>query len=408
MMYCKPVRVFVCLLGMFVLSGLRTQAQDQTASPAMESQRTESIYPPSEQLIHRLDLDTAFYRKHLDAGGLPIVASAKVSDYALREAKWIIDQMLVGREDIRRAIVSKRIRVVIMAPSEMTTDVPEHATLRPAAYWDKRARGLGATDARPAISCGEENVLQYPGDPYAAENILVHEFAHVIHQHGLQTLDSGFNQKLKQLFEQAKSENLWKDVYAGSNPAEYFAEAVQSWFGTNRENDNQHNHVNTRAELEAYDPSMAQLLKSIFGDNDWRYVGPKSRQFDREHLAGFQRDRAPTFQWPKEVSEAYRQHNAGKDLIKLKNLQGQSNAPNQSKGYSNSVVLTIQNNRDVELTVFWIDYAGTRKKYGSVASKGKFRQSTFQNHVWEVQDETGKVVAKFVAAKRDCLGTIER
>ena len=42
-------------------------------------------------------------------------------------------------------------------------------------------------------------------------------------------------------------EGLWKGKYASVNHHEYFAEGVQSWFDNNRENDHDHNHVNTRA-----------------------------------------------------------------------------------------------------------------------------------------------------------------
>ena len=38
--------------------------------------------------------------------------------------------------------------------------------MTPKAYWDKRARGLGATPERPAVSCGEENLLNLQGDWY--------------------------------------------------------------------------------------------------------------------------------------------------------------------------------------------------------------------------------------------------
>ncbi|MDA7675153.1 hypothetical protein N8583_02130, partial [Akkermansiaceae bacterium] len=55
---------------------------------------------------------------------------------------------------------------------------------------------------------------------------------------------------------------------------EYWAEAVQSWFGTNREDDHDHNHVNTRAELIAYDPAIAKLCAEVFGENDWVYQRP--------------------------------------------------------------------------------------------------------------------------------------
>ena len=41
------------------------------------------------------------------------------------------------------------------------------------------------------------------------------------------------------------------------NHHEYFAEGVQSWFDNNRENDHDHNHVNTRAEL------LAAILRHV-------------------------------------------------------------------------------------------------------------------------------------------------
>jgi len=122
-----------------------------------------------------------FYKKYASAGGLPVLSSEKVSDKALLEAVYIINQMLDNREDVRQAIIKSKVRVAVMAPTELTTDIPEHSDLKPREYWDKRARGLGATRQRPAVSCGEENLLNLKGDRYRNEHILVHEFAHVIH-----------------------------------------------------------------------------------------------------------------------------------------------------------------------------------------------------------------------------------
>ena len=48
----------------------------------------------------------------------------------------------------------------------------------------------------PYCSCGEENLLAYPGDPYAAENILIHEFAHNIHLRGMVNVDATFDTRL--------------------------------------------------------------------------------------------------------------------------------------------------------------------------------------------------------------------
>ena len=99
----------------------------------------------------------------------------------------------------------------------MTTQIPEHSDLTPARYWDRRARGLGATRRRPAVSCGAENLLGYPGDPYAAENILIHEFAHAMHGMGMSSVDRGFDARLEAAYEAAMEAGRFEDKYASSN-----------------------------------------------------------------------------------------------------------------------------------------------------------------------------------------------
>jgi hypothetical protein len=217
--------------------------------------------PPAE-----LGLDP-FYKKHVELRGLPIVSSAKVPDGALIKARAVIREMVSKRPEIVAELVKQKVRVAIMAKTELTTDIPEHATLTPKDYWDKRARGLGATAGRPAVSGAEENVLGYPDDRYKGENILLHEFAHTFHTMGMAALDPSFDGAVKSLYEAAKKKGLWERTYAMENHAEYFAEGVQSWFDVNLESNPPngiHNHVNTRKELEAYDPELAALIRKVF------------------------------------------------------------------------------------------------------------------------------------------------
>jgi cyclophilin family peptidyl-prolyl cis-trans isomerase len=246
-----------------------------------------------------------FYQKYVDVEGLPIVSSSNVSDYALLEAAWIVQRMLTNRSDILRAMASNNVRLAVMAWNEFTTDIPEHSDLKSAVYWDRRARGLGATTRRPAVSCAEENLLCYPSDPYSTENILIHEFAHAIHGMGLKSIDETFDKRLRAAFDDAKEKELWKGTYAGSNPSEYWAEAVQAWFDDNRQNDALHNHVNTRTELKEYDPALAKLCAEVFGDLPWRYVKPARRaEPDRAHLKGYASAGAPRFKWrPAPITE---------------------------------------------------------------------------------------------------------
>lgn len=213
--------------------------------------KAEGVKQIDPQVRKQFNL-SPFYQKVLLVEGFPVVSSAKVRDEALLEARWVIRSMLKNRPDILRALAKNKVRLAVMAWNERTADVPEHADLLPHAYWNRRARGLGPTVHRPCVSCGEESILNFPGDPYDAESILVHEFAHAIHDMGLKTVDPTFDGRLQKVYEAAKAKGLWKGKYAMQNRHEYWAEATQSWFWNNRENDHDHNHVNTREELVAY------------------------------------------------------------------------------------------------------------------------------------------------------------
>ena len=243
-----------------------------------------------------------FYSKYTEASGYPIVSSAKVNDYALKEAAHLIDMMLAHRPDVRQAMIDSGSRMIVMAHNEFTTDVPEHSELTPKDYWDARARGLGGSRTDAVCSCGEENLLGFEGDPYSTENILIHEFAHNIHLRGLVSLDPTFDDRLKQAYDRAMSAGLWESKYASTNHAEYFAEGVQSWFNNNRQPDHDHNHVDTREELKEYDPGLASICEEVFGKTVLVYTKPATRLTG--HLAGYDPSAAPKFEWPERVKLA--------------------------------------------------------------------------------------------------------
>ena len=240
-----------------------------------------------------------FYAKYVDATGYPIVSSAGVDDYALKEAAYLIDMMLAKRPDVRKAMIASGSRMIVMAHNEFTTDIPEHSHLRPKDYWDARARGLGGSRDDPVCSCGEENLLGYDGDPYSTENILIHEFAHNIHLRGMVNLDPTFDERLEKTYDRAMAQDLWKGKYASTNHAEYFAEGVQSWFNNNRAPDHDHNHVDTRKELKEYDPGLASICEEVFGETELVYTKPDTRLTG--HLAGYDPSRSPRFRWPERL-----------------------------------------------------------------------------------------------------------
>ncbi|MCA9104339.1 MAG: hypothetical protein KDA83_02860 [Planctomycetales bacterium] len=255
-----------------------------------------------------------FYTQHASAEGLPIVASEGVSPYAVREAVYLVNLMLAKRPDVREAMIRSGSRLCILAHNEFTTDQPEFARMARSPmrefpeieakdFWDARARGMGGSERDPFCSCAEENLLGYPGDPYSTECILIHELAHNIHLRGMMNIDPTFDGRLRATYQAAMDEGLWKGKYASVNHHEYFAEGVQSWFDNNRENDHDHNHVDTREELIEYDPRLAEICREVFGDTELRYTKPVTRLTD-EHLDGYDPDAAPTFRWPARLRNA--------------------------------------------------------------------------------------------------------
>ena len=67
----------------------------------------------------------AFYTQVVRLRGFPIVASAKVNPYALKEAAFLGELMLGKRPDVLEAMVKSGARLCIMAHDEYTTDLPE-------------------------------------------------------------------------------------------------------------------------------------------------------------------------------------------------------------------------------------------------------------------------------------------
>mgnify|MGYP002388522465 FL=1 len=213
-----------------------------------------------------------FYKKYVDANGLPILSSDAPDDESLRRACRLVVNMLSKRSDAREKLIELRVRFVVIGRDEGTADIPEYGFRdKPQAEKDAinaRARGIGSQ----ASSCGEENLMCLAGDRYPAESICVHEFSHTIHE-ALKQLDPNFEDRLKADFNDASSRGILKDTYRSENYDEYWAEGVQDWYDTNAEADPPdgiHNAVNTRKELESFDPRLFALIGEVFPERiDW-------------------------------------------------------------------------------------------------------------------------------------------
>jgi hypothetical protein len=218
------------------------------------------------------DRDAArkFYKKHLDVKELSVAASAEVADEALVRTHHIVTHMLAGRPDVLDTMAKAGTRLIVIGKDQVYTDMPEYRGTGNAAFMNERVRGTGGLGV---TSFGEENLLNLAGDRYDDESIGVHEFCHTIDA-ALSRMDPAWRSKLPGVYKGAIAKGLWKNTYAASNQAEYWAEIAQSYFDCNRVNNWNHGSVASREQLKQYDPDGYELVRTTFKltpDNDWRY-----------------------------------------------------------------------------------------------------------------------------------------
>ena len=239
-------------------------------------------------------------------------------------------------------------------------------------------------------------MLNYPGDPYDGYNVLIHEFSHSVHLDGLNTVDPGFDDRLRKAFDAAIAKGLWKGTYASSNKQEYWAEGVQAWFHAQFE----FIDIDTRAELKDYDPELAKLIAEVFGDTDWRYTPPATRTH-LPHLQGFDPQDSPTFEWPPELVACYEQlfepdGDGGDKWVNLDPYDSRLRSPSYE---TSDTEIIFVNRSGATLTYYWIDADGT-EIYLSRLTFAATAIRTFVGHIWLIKDQHGNDLAVFRAEEK--------
>ena len=229
--------------------------------------------PPDSffEKVRERDRDVArqFYQKYIDIKSLSVVAATEVADLALQRTYEIVTHMLAGRPDMLKAMVDQGMYLVIIGKNQVYTDLPENRNARNPDYLNERVRGTGGLPT----SFGEENLLSLPIDRYDDESIAVHEFCHTI-DGTLRRIDPTWRERKNAVYRNAVKKGLYKDTYAISNSAEYWAEIAQAYFDCNRVNNWNHGPIGSREQLKIYDPEGYELVRSTFNlgvDQDWRY-----------------------------------------------------------------------------------------------------------------------------------------
>ena len=240
------------------------------------------VTAPPPEIVRRFNLDTTYYKKFADANGYPILGSAKVSDAAVAIVRDQVNYMLGNRPDIRDTMIAHGGRVVVMAETEYTMDVPEQrrwvvpkyldprltvqeraryyepgglGSMTADGYWNPRARGMGGT----LTTCAEENVLGFYNTRYWGTNICVHEFSHGIMGAGIGNADPKWFQQIVDAYKHAKAACLrTANGYAGNTFNEYWATGVEWYVG---------NGGRERSGLKDADPTLYELVSRLIPEN---------------------------------------------------------------------------------------------------------------------------------------------
>ena len=222
-------------------------------------------------------LQEAFYTKHINAGGIAVVANADVTDKQLIEARRVVLTMTSKHPVLRERLLSPHGRYYLILHS-LYSGLPEY---------------LGAVNRNSFGCCNAgvywklESVWGFchayvNPSPYELRSF-THEFAHALKPEiGLLQpdltdrswleegvfmpldealkLNPGFGDRLEHAYNIAYARGTWKGEYANVNYEEYWAEGAAMWFydiGPGRE-------FETYESFFERDPLLAELLDEWF------------------------------------------------------------------------------------------------------------------------------------------------
>ncbi len=242
-----------------------TQSPSPTPTPSPAPTSTPSLTPtpmstPAASAFVSAPPDSlgvhSYYRKYLDAGGVPVLSSNEVTDEELYQTRDTILAMLSDRPDILATMAEFNFRVLIypdrFEKGGRLDELPEFTGLDVAS----RAEGLAGETPYGWVS-GSPEVARH------CNHTLIHEFAHQIEDAlRLRTGGQQFMSRLNSAYQAAMLRGLWQDRYASTNALEYWAEIVRAWLtpsqfagwlGPGYQ------------KLEDYDPVGAALVADVLG-----------------------------------------------------------------------------------------------------------------------------------------------
>ena len=193
----------------------------------------------------------ARFDKYCSAGGVGVVGSEAVSDFAVKRAWNQITNMLAAHPTVRQRMAQAGAHHQVDAASESPQSPRYTSTTR-----HSRAP--------------EANLLCYFDSFPRNYSFLVHEFAHAMYDAALSDAE---RQEVTAAYNAAMGAGLWENKYARNSDKEYWAEAVEAYFSGATQGIN-FNHE----EMAEHDSRIYEMLLRYLPANGWRVSCPHSSE----------------------------------------------------------------------------------------------------------------------------------
>lgn len=227
------------------------------------------------------------------------------SEEALLHANDTIRKMFAYRHDILKALIQDGVKMVVLAPNEHLSDLPEWpgwAKLSNLPLANPQARELNYHPSLKLLVVPQEQVLGPTSGPGGSSSPVVRVMADAAYrvaglrpvmpdfrgsqQYELRVkrLDVEFDHAVAACFSHATQAGRWRGTPAAQDRFAYWSAGVLAYFdaaaGTDRPSDADQ-PIHNRERLAAYDPDLFALVQQTMayrGRVDWRYQPWRSGQ----------------------------------------------------------------------------------------------------------------------------------
>jgi alpha-glucosidase len=239
-----------------------------------------------------------YYTKFTWAREFPVLGR-QASDAALLKANDIIRKLFAYRHDILKALIADGVKLVVLGRGEQIADLPACRNLKERKDIDLLARLMDYTPDTKLLVVGEENVLANPQGPLVGDNQVIRVFARALYQVAgtrpvdpnwekrgreaqqyelrVKRLDVQFDERLKELYENARRIGKWKGAAAAHDRVAYWIAGVLAYFdaaGQDAAPGDAVRPIATREALKDYDAGLYELVAETMaydGHADWRF-----------------------------------------------------------------------------------------------------------------------------------------